>query len=770
MIGIDEIALAGLLHDIGKFAQRADICKLKDIYKPYDYKYTHAAYSAQILHEMVFNLGATLSDDAAMHHNPKNDNQWIIASADRMASGFEREKFVKYNEAYDKEDFRKQRLWYLFDETKKFKIDTLSPNNLKPQEDNAITNEYDKLWTQFLSDIKKIKEHGSSSTDFFTIDYLLKKYTTFIPSSTSFKIGGYDAVKANIPLYEHSKATSIFTAAISKLHKENNLNIVNYYKGEKSDIEQKDLLMICGDFFGIQKFIFDFVEAKYASKILRAKSAYIQLLTKAIAFFIVEELGLSYQSIISTSAGKFEILGINTGKAKEKLKQIQQKLNSFFIENYFGETGVGICSVPCSLADFIIKNRYKSNLRKKIDIEVEKVKFKKFDLLQLEPILKGDTTIKNETLCPLCHKRKKDGEECGICRKFVKIGEMLAKSGYLIFSKKKGQLKLFKDIWISFVEEPKVYEEDDIAIFDIKNDDEFRGYAKWELASYVATKIQKDEIKIKTFEELAQSSVKAGLKDGKRDRGVEALMALKGDVDSMGKYIKNSDTTNSFARFNFFSRMVDYFFSVKASQMMKGRDLYTVFAGGDDIFVLGAWDEVIDFAKELRQEFKVFSEGSPLSLSVGMIMTKSNKPINFVAHIAEEALEKAKDIDDEKDAITLFRETVKWNNYLDENNAVYLQEELVRFDNETYSLHTAFLYRLLELVEMSKKSKSDPIQTMWKSKLAYSFSRNILEKIVKDKEKTKDANGFLSLLNDILEDKPKSAKMVLSEYIYKRRD
>lgn len=761
---IDEIAIAGLLHDIGKFGQRADNYKLKDLYKPYDYKYTHAAYSAQILNETVFNLGSTLSDDAAMHHNPQNDNQWIIASADRMASGFEREKFEKYNEAYDKEDFKKQRLWHLFDDDKKFKIDTLNPDNLFPQKDNAITNEYDELWNKFLGDMENIKKQGNSSIDFFTIDYLLKKYTTFIPSSTSFKAGGYDAVKANIPLYEHSKATSIFTAVISKLHKENNLNILNYYKGDKSDIEQKDLLMICGDFFGIQKFIFDSVEAKNASKILRAKSAYVQLLTKAIAFFIVEELGLSYQSIISTSAGKFEILGVNTDEAKDKLRQIQQKLNAFFIEEYFGETGVGICSVPCALADFIIEKRYKESLRKRIDTEVEKVKFKKFDLLHVEPILKSDTSITNETLCPLCHKRKIEIEKCcNICDKFVQIGEKLAKGGYLIFSYDHGQIELFGDIYISFSKEPQIYKDKDIAIFDIGHDDAFKGYAKWELASYVATKDAKE---IKTFEELAKGSCK------NHEAGVSALMALKGDVDSMGIYIKDekNEVTNSFARFNFFSRMVDYFFSVKASKMMQGRDLYTVFAGGDDIFILGAWDEVIDFAKELRMAFKEFSGNSGLSLSIGMIMTKSNKPINFVAQIAEDALEEAKGIDDKKDAISLFGETVKWEDYLDENNAVYLQEELERFGDEIYPLHTAFLYRLLEFVAMSKKSKIDPIQTMWKSKLAYNFNRNMLEKIVKDKEKTKDAHGFLSLLNDILEDKPKSAKMVLSEYIYKRRD
>lgn len=409
--------------------------------------------------------------------------------------------------------------------------------------------------------------------------------------------------------------------------------------------------------------------------------------------------------------------------------------------------------MPCSLADFIIEGRYKESLRKKIDEAVEKMKFKKFDLLHVEPVLNSDTSITNATLCPLCHKRKmQEKDPCSTCSDFVQIGERLAKGGYIIFSNNHGQINLFEDIYISFIQKPQVYKDYDIAIFDIKNDDVFRGYAKWELASYVSTNTQKE---IKTFEDLAKSSVKVGMKEGKRVHGVEALMVLKGDVDSMGKYITNSEVTNSFARFNFFSRMVDYFFSVKASSMMEERDLYTVFAGGDDIFVLGAWDEVIKFSKELREAFMEFAGLSELTFSVGMVMVKSNKPINFIANIAEEALENAKSIDEKKDAIALFGETVKWDDYLDD---LGLGDELEKLEEP----NAAFLYRLLELIEMSKKVKyeGDIKSTIWKSKLNYTFVRN-------NKSSHKE---LLNTLDEMIENYPKEAKMILSEYIYKRRD
>jgi CRISPR-associated protein Cas10/Csm1 subtype III-A len=147
--------------------------------------------------------------------------------------------------------------------------------------------------------------------DLFTADYLLRKYLSFI---------GYN----DVSLYELCKQEAILQSARYALSQDKNA---------------KGLLMISGDFFGIQRFIFEATPAAKAAKILRAKSAYVQLLTRVVAFYIVDRLGLSYLSIISTSAGKFEILGIDTSEARECIAKIQRELNLFFIERYFGETG-----------------------------------------------------------------------------------------------------------------------------------------------------------------------------------------------------------------------------------------------------------------------------------------------------------------------------------------------------------------------------------------------------------------------------------------------
>ena len=44
---------------------------------------------------------ASLIYAAAKHHNPETVLQWIVATADRVASGLDREDFEQYNQSVD---------------------------------------------------------------------------------------------------------------------------------------------------------------------------------------------------------------------------------------------------------------------------------------------------------------------------------------------------------------------------------------------------------------------------------------------------------------------------------------------------------------------------------------------------------------------------------------------------------------------------------------------------------------------------------------------
>jgi CRISPR-associated protein Csm1 len=131
-----RVALAAMLHDLGKFAERAGVFAGSpqvnanvQLYCPKHerggrewHTHKHAAHTGLAIDHIEPHLprikgadvtpfaawGAADADDslinaAAAHHVPRSALQWIIATADRVASGFERIKFDEYNQASDEE-------------------------------------------------------------------------------------------------------------------------------------------------------------------------------------------------------------------------------------------------------------------------------------------------------------------------------------------------------------------------------------------------------------------------------------------------------------------------------------------------------------------------------------------------------------------------------------------------------------------------------------------------------------------------------------------
>jgi len=498
----------------------------------------------------------------------------------------------------------------------------------------------------------------------------------------------------------------------------------------------KNMLLVSGDFYGIQKFIFDRLSTKNASKVLRAKSAFIQIFTEYLAKYICSEFQISKDSILSMNAGKFEIL---FEQKEVDLESIQEKIDVYFIKNFYGLSGIMLSMVECKEEDFKSVTKYKA-LRKKIIDSIEDKKFQKFKLFDENAIdiMEYDTNIDNQTLCKICNIRKAEEkkESCSICNGFVELGKKLSFSHQdeLVSSNKLG---------IDF----------DGFVTEIKLDKRLKSYIYFEGNAPADFKI------------LADSSCQIS------ETGIKSLAILKADVDNMGKFLENSDVTNSFKSFDSFSKTMDNFFSIYVPQLMEKeyKHTYTVFAGGDDLFLLGAWDEVLELARTIEREFKSFVKSDDLSISFGIAIAKPSTPISYLAEHTEHLLEEAKGIDNEKevehpkDAISLFRETVKWKNYLEVYSELY--KELENFEEQ---LNTAFLYRLLELIEMSKRVKyeNDIPSTMWKSKFRYSFNRNILEKTKAKKE----AEAMLELLGGRIEKSPKETKMVVNEFIYRRRE
>lgn len=498
-------------------------------------------------------------------------------------------------------------------------------------------------------------------------------------------------------------------------------------KGKNIDnLLSNEMSVICGDFYGIQKFIFEGLTTKHAAKVLRAKSAFVELFTKIVAKFICKELGHDEDRILSCSAGKFEIL-VNSRISSERIDKIQGILDEYFIKNFYAISGMSVVCVDCSSNDFKSPSEYKA-LRKKIADKIEAKKFNKFSLLRLEnPVLGGTKDITNQTLCEICNMRKSvTNKKCGICDAFIDLGKKLTSGDKNINSK--------IDLHIDFCD------------IDVELDEKIKSYVK------------KEGDNIVDFEKLASNKL-------------GALSVLKADVDGMGNFIKESEVTNSFSSFDCFSKNIDAFFSLYVSKIIKEKfpDTYVVFAGGDDLFIIGEWQKTMELARYIRSEFMSFVEPlkNTLSISFGAAIAKHSTPVKYLADETERLLEMSKEFKDKNDkaknAISMFNMSVSWDNYTKCYEALRekLQENILKADDVT-----AFFYRILELCDMrialleGSREKVNPKNAMWRSKLYYSIERNA-QKDSKDE--------LLKLLENQIENHPKETKMIISQIIYIRR-
>ncbi|WP_104748280.1 type III-A CRISPR-associated protein Cas10/Csm1 [Helicobacter cetorum] len=540
--------------------------------------------------------------------------------------------------------------------------------------------------------------------------------------------------------------------------------------------DDEELMLICGDFYGIQKFIFDNLTTEYAAKILRAKSAFALLFNEYIANLICFRLDINREHIIFLQASKFEILVPkkkgDDDNIKSTIESTQKAINDYFKRHFFAQSGMALVCVECKKDDFKESNKYKALREEKIPQEIEKQKLKKFDFLNFEKasdfVLEIDEGLNNENLCKVCNLRiqEKNKEHCHVCASFIRLGEILAN-----FQKQESISS--QELALNF----------------------FNFSCSLVLDDAIKSYVCKNDKEILTFEKLAENSCKDS------NTGIKALGILKADVDGMGNFIKYSNVTEKFKNFDVFSKSINNFFSLYVPKLMEENfpNTYTIFAGGDDLFLVGAWDEILELARQIRKDFMEFCKNDnenkdkehKLSISFGICIANAHTPISYLARTSESLLEKAKHIDDEennnnnndkKNALNLFGETMKWDSYLDVYKTLKKTfEDLQEKEKESENKNTtAFLYRLLELIEMAKKvleyKKADNKTqkevninidefmqaSMWKSKLHYTFARNM------DMEK-KENQDLLNALLENIGKHPKEVKAFLCEYIYKRR-
>lgn len=167
------------------------------------------------------------------------------------------------------------------------------------------------------------------------------------------------------------------------------------------------------------------------------------------------------------------------------------------------------------------------------------------------------------------------------------------------------------------------------------------------------------------------------------------------------------------------SRQVNAFFTVYVPYLCRKEfpSMYTIFAGGDDFFLVGPWHQTQAFSLAINKAFNRYVAFNPeIHFSAGLVPVKADAPIKTLADLTEDALERAKVSG--KNRVSIFDNVVGWST-LDELQAVELKlKEL----STNYPLSSSYLYSLFELLEKASRV-NDPEAMIWRSQLYYRTHR-----------------------------------------------
>lgn len=790
MENYSDFLISALLHDIGKFYQRAT-----------DFNKTHSKYSWDFIdrYKDSFENPELIKELVTHHHELQNhpeenpdtiadDNirnlAWLVDKSDNISSG-ERNRDGNLSNKDNNSDQKKrfQLISSIFNSVnigdecssdKRYKFGNFDTffnegiENLFPKDD--LINEkadYTEYWNEFTAEFEKLFAEKKVNLD--SLYSLIQKYCWCVPSDTTTE-------KPDISLSDHLKTTCAISACAFKYHEETDWSENNV---KNTNIEK--YCLVAGDISGIQNYIYSVasLDTKGLSKRLRGRSFKIAALSEIISLDILRALDLPNMCKLMSAGGMFYLLIPNTENSikilSDKIIDVQNKL----LDDFNGELCVSVAYTELNDEGFE-KNSFGKKLQEVKD-NLNERKLQKFSKILSQGPKVLDMNYKGHGVCVICDTNPGvipfgEGFICRSCEKEAKLGNKLANNyrwendelktnnNYFVISQEKGDFKLL-DYFIDIVPKEEVKYYSPILAYNMTDYDiledcpvsffPYAGYIPvWKNEEELMNTFE-EEIKLLDTENLAGefesgSVPKSFSAIAKSGEGHDLLGVLRGDVDNLGLIFSQGLEDNaSVSRISTLSSMLNLFFTRTVTDIITKdyKNVYISYCGGDDLMLMGYFDDIINLANEIRLKLSKFVCGNPnITISAGIGTYKAKTPVAITSRQTGDLLEMSKNGD--KNSLTVFDTTISWEYFTDiEDIKNIIDKEL----NKGKEFSTSFLYRLLTYQKMYDNFKNYNLieDSLYLPKLAYDIARNFKEKDGKYKVfLEKDTKDFLDdLLN-----------------------
>jgi CRISPR-associated protein Csm1 len=613
----------------------------------------------------------------------------------------------------------------------------------------------------------------SSTFDVFVSSLLtlLERYTWATPSDVS---------RPDISIYDHLRTTCALTACLTLYHDA---------RGTLHDLaaiqDQGDaqLLLIEGSLGGIQEYLYSITQvgAGGVAKRLRARSFFLTALTDVVAHRLLQDLlpGQQLPGVcrLMSKGGRFTLLAPNLPAAVTSLQRLAGEINGWLLREFHGSLTFTFASVAMTgdgfgLAGIGEKFRGLEDAYAGAKAHRLSAVLTHDGAWQTEDFVQGHVHYSpGEGACCSCNKLPAQaGREylCPRCDHQRQIAERLLTARYLAYSRgpaspdPRRSLGFFEGddcFYVTLADklddipaEPEPYLVE--GLLEPGSEELIEAawkypYADRYLANYVARFRNERELK-----DLCARCPEGRREDGPcdylddalrqlRQRGVAMysfgciaaessgwplIGLLKADVDRLGiAFGQGLGTRDSLSRRATMSRMVDLFFGGWLDHALATtyRACYTVYAGGDDLLIVGPWDQLIDLSQAIDTAFHEFTAANGnLTLSAGLAFVKPRYPIARAVEYAEEALEDSKNGEPEqegawRDRLTVLGHTLQWK----ELPGVMADVNALKDTDPT----SAFLYNLAHYADLYQRYRHDGNVggLRYKPLLAYDIARNL---------------------------------------------
>ncbi len=384
-------------------------------------------------------------------------------------------------------------------------------------------------------------------------------------------------------------------------------------------------IAILGDFSGIQTFVFRPIPgAGGAARRLRSRSFRVAAYTEIIARWCLRQLPVQATPLYS-AGGRFLISVPSFSGWQNKIAEMQARIDAWAWGAFGGELIFHLGAAP--YADGKIPgDELRSSLQSRRHQPLQHVLQSSgswSDNVFFQAAATGDGK------CDACGMTRHlivtpDGEQiCAGCSSDENIGKGLTRKRFALMSSHATHVTAL-GLGMDLHEDLKPHLNGDWLPLGSST-----GPHSWPLLRYVPEGKNRFPV---DFDELAKRS------PGQR----KWLGFMRLDVDRAGTQFDGlqGDPLRTWA----LSRLLNTFFAARANDLLenKYRNIYAVYGGGDDLFVIGPWTDLLDFALELRTELRSLTRDH-ISFSAGLSLAKPHEHILTQASLSGGELEQAKD-------------------------------------------------------------------------------------------------------------------------------